>query len=570
MAVREPCKTRIVSLGPEDTYYYLKDLQKFMWTVLKDHPCFQLIGRPVTEEVLMDRFGDQPPGSVFVSVDYSDATDGLMSWASEWCMRCVAECSGLSDFDLEVATAALTGHTLLYTENGQFVARKQTNGQLMGSPVSFPILCLINAAVCRAAMEAPMSRDWGDLVDEPLADYQPPLSLREAPLLINGDDGLFVQENAWVYSSWISDAKQLGLNDSPGKTYVSAEFVQINSKLFTVGAWTRPSLVTGLPVSTLVFSHVPYVNFGYLSPFDPKGGRERDYQDLPALAEGFLDGFSGKLRDAMMTWFLRSHRGLLQRIPQGMSYWLPAHLGGLGLPITRKLSEDDFSDMQLNFAAFLLQTLKEPTTFPSEETTVPSWVRAGERLASSLRQREKGARDDEPRWMKDRVVPEDEQFLYWRQAGLATRDEESYLPASRGNWKRLFARFAREGPRGGNSRPPLATLLGDPSPKMVLPPSVSQFFELQGKHPVDYYGRISSLVENRPYVPVSRDLGRVIVVDGVTFELFERSLCIRMNPFVLPFGSERHVGLRCLIKSSKLDQLTTDTNVCRLPLSGSE
>jgi hypothetical protein len=348
------------------------------------------------------------------------------------------------------------------------------------------------------------------------------------------------------------------MESSVGKTYVSSDFIQMNSATFTVHEFVDS---TDRRESVgLVFKEVPYLNFGFLSPFDPKGGRERTYRDLPALAADFLRGHTGKLRDAMMGWFLKSHRRLLETIPEGMSYWLPVHLGGLGLPITRKLSEADFSDMQLNFAAFLLQTLKEPTTFPAEEKTVPIWVRSGERLASSLRRREKVDLDTDP-WEDDRTVKEDEQFLYWCQSGCASPEAQVIVPASRGNWKRLFAQFSKRGPRGSNSRPPLATLLGDPSPAMVLVPGICELFEARGTHPQDLYSRISSLVEARPYSPRDRKLGRVQISGGVIFELFENHFCIRKNPFCLdPSDPERRVGLRCLL-ASECESVASDTNV---------
>jgi hypothetical protein len=550
----------VVTCGPEYSYYYLKDLQKFLWSTLKQEPVFQLIGKPISEELLMARFGGLPLGSVFVSVDYSDATDGMRSWASRACANAISDCIGLSDFDREVFIKALVGHTMVYKfeKDGKKEVKiaKQTNGQLMGSPVSFPILCLINAAVCRHILERGMTDRWAD-------DEGELLTLREAPLLVNGDDGLFVANKAYQFATWAEDALFLGLKPSPGKTYVSEHFVQMNSSTFTVESDVRPSLVTpGTTVSTLLFREIPYVNFGFLSPFDPKGGRERTYRDLPALARDLIRGHPGKLRDVLMGWFLKSHRGLLEQIPEGMSYWLPAHLGGLGLPITRKLSEDDFSDMQLNFAAFLLQHLKEPTTFPAEEKTVPVWVRSGERLASSLRQREKADLDDDPWKIDERTVPEDEQFLYWVQKGSASTENQVIVPASRGNWKRLFAQFAKFGPRGSNSRPPLATLLGDPSPRMVLPTDIDELFASIGQHPTDLYGRISSLVDSRPYVPCERALGKVVIQDGVIFELFGNRLSIRRNPFLLGREDpERHVGLRCLLAYER-ENVTSDTNVC--------
>jgi len=537
IAVPEPCKVRVVTKGPEFAYWYLRDLQQFMWRVLKKHPCFALIGEPISGELLAKRFRGTPQGTTFVSGDYKDSTNCLMAKMSRGAAKCLADCVGLSALDRKIFIASLVGHTLEYKEGegrkAKSVRLRQTNGQLMGSPSSFPILCLINAAICRYAMEtngfdAQKENDWAD---------EPPrfMSLREAPLLVNGDDCVFAIDKDFRFCLWEKIAGVSGMESSVGKTYVSAKFIQMNSTTYIIEAHpvvresSRGCVRHVLP-SEIWFSLVPYVNVGFLSPFDPKGGRERTYRDLPALARKFIEGHTPERADEMMGWFLRDHKKILGTLPVGMSYWLPAHLGGLGLPITRHLGPEHFSDFQLNFAEFLLHHEEEPTTFPSEEKEVPEWVRAGERCASKMRQRQKGDRNPNP-WGDERQIREDEQFVYWAQALLPSLDENAVVPASSGNFYRLRKRFMRP-PKGGaqvRAHSPIGTLLTDPSPHMVMKPGLCDLVESQGYHPWDLYGRIASIVEDRPYEAPVRPQGRHVYLGGMDFELFEGHFCIRSD-----------------------------------------
>lgn len=552
VAVTEPCKVRIVTKGPECVYYYLKGLQKFLWGTLKVHPCFELIGQPISEELLAKRFGDLPLGTTFVSGDYKGATDNLRARLSRAACRAISSALALSELDTLLFEKALVGHTLCYkgvdSDGNKTVTRcSQTNGQLMGSPVSFPILCVVNAAICRYAMETDATFN-GDPSEDNWESYEGSLlSLTRARLLVNGDDCVFAIGEEFRFCLWEKIAARAGMESSVGKTYVSSDFIQMNSTTY---------VVSQLPEVGTWFTEVPYINFGFCSPFDPKGGRERTYRDLPGLAREFLRGHPAERRDAMMGWFLRDHAQVLKTIPSGMSYWLPSHLGGLGLPITRKLDSTCFSEFQLNFAEFLLHHSEEPTTFPSEERSVPLWVRSGERTAAKMRRREKVGLDQDPWEIK--AVPEDEQYVYWHKAPLASHRKKAIVPASRGSFEKLRKKFIKSGVRAHS---PLATLLGDPSPHMRMAPGLCDLTESEGLHPTDLGGRIASIVNGDVYRPREKALGRVVVQNGVIFELFENHFCVRLDPLGLEeVNSSRLDGLRCLLRNEN-QEMTTDTTI---------
>lgn len=565
VAVTEPCKVRIVTKGPEFTYWYLRSLQQFLWGVLKDHPCCGLIGEPISEAWLNNRFRDVPEGNLWLSGDYRASTDNLRACLSRTAARAVSEAIGLTPFDAECFEKALVGHTLEYTKkveqpDGSFKKyyrrQEQTNGQLMGSPVSFPILCLVNLALCRASLEdstlgEPVTGRWAD---ETEAGYS---LLEDLPLAVNGDDLLESVESMDRYHRWEAVTRRGGLESSVGKTYISQHFVQMNSTTYVVDYELEfgPLMENEKRRRRPFFTHVPYVNFGFLSPFDPKGGAERTYRDLPALAHEFIKGFSPERADVLMQWFLKDHQGLLRQCPEGMSYWLPVHLGGLGLPVTRHLEEGvNVTDFQMNFAEYLLHHSEDPTTLPSGEKTVPGWVRQGERRAAQMRTRQKGGVKSRLPWNDERSIREDEQFLYWEMAlknGMTRK--EMVVPASRGNFFKLRRKFINS---GLHAHSPLATLLNSPAPHMVLAPGVCDLAERKGFNPTGLYKRISSKLRGEQFTPCERNQGRVLEIGGLRFDIGARAIFVQdpLDDLVEVWPGFR---VKALWAASPFEELTT-------------
>jgi len=90
--ILEPLKVRTVTAGPALEYFAATFLQKFLWRKLKRFPTFQLIGEPVTAQLLTEhmlpRAVDLEEGPRnWVSGDYSAATDNLRSDLSRHCMN---------------------------------------------------------------------------------------------------------------------------------------------------------------------------------------------------------------------------------------------------------------------------------------------------------------------------------------------------------------------------------------------------------------------------------------------------------------------------------------------------
>jgi len=100
-------------------------------------------------------------------------------------------------------------------------------GQLMGHPLSFPLLCVINLAVAKHACKlwyaaGPRTRD---------RKRQAALIYRNC--LINGDDMILMGPNDF-YPFFKIASEDAGFKLSDGKNYISSHTVMMNSQVFTL------------------------------------------------------------------------------------------------------------------------------------------------------------------------------------------------------------------------------------------------------------------------------------------------------------------------------------------------
>jgi len=228
--VREPLKVRPITAGDEEHYVLLKPFQMSMWRSLQRFDQFKLTGEEFREEHL-ERLTKIPKkfGSAayfldaFISGDYSQATNDLCAAAT----RVVWETAWGSEY-WEIVGPALNPH-IIHSNGTAFL---QKNGQLMGSPISFPVLCCINAAIGRWSYEKWIKQVTGNDVS---------VSIRDCPMLVNGDD--FAATSTVEHNIiWKDLVKRVGWTLSPGKSYFSREFVQINSRTCPVQWWGYESV----------------------------------------------------------------------------------------------------------------------------------------------------------------------------------------------------------------------------------------------------------------------------------------------------------------------------------------
>lgn len=203
-AIPEPLKVRMIT-RPEKDAFVLKPLQKAMFNSLKMYSCFQ----PCWDSNYNLNSLLQP-GKKLLSGDYTAATDELNFNISQAVISEIRD--AFSDLPLLQQWISYEGgsHLVHYPEYTGLCPVIQSNGQLMGSLLSFPILCLVNAfTMCKAQNK----------------------SLETVQALFHGDDiAAAVTDEEFLL--WKENAANCGLSLSIGKNYLSEDFVSIDSKLF--------------------------------------------------------------------------------------------------------------------------------------------------------------------------------------------------------------------------------------------------------------------------------------------------------------------------------------------------
>jgi len=143
-------------------------------------------------------------GEVFVSGDYESATDNLSLEVTERILsRVLGRCTRVP---FEMRGFAMRSLRAMIRYPGGHVVHQQ-RGQLMGSYLSFPLLCLQNYLAFRYFIPRPV------------------------PVRINGDDIVFRCRPA-EYARWRDGVGAAGLTLSAGKTLVNRSLFSLNSSFF--------------------------------------------------------------------------------------------------------------------------------------------------------------------------------------------------------------------------------------------------------------------------------------------------------------------------------------------------
>jgi hypothetical protein len=100
----------------------------------------------------------------------------------------------------------------LDAKKSYYVVRQNT-GQLMGSPLSFPLLCAINFICYWLSIE-----EYTGAI----------IKLEECPVRVNGDDIIF-RSNTEHYAIWKRYISEVGFTLSLGKNYIHSTILTINS-----------------------------------------------------------------------------------------------------------------------------------------------------------------------------------------------------------------------------------------------------------------------------------------------------------------------------------------------------
>ncbi len=346
----EALKVRVITKGPPLTQYCLQPVQQFMKNTLKNHPAFELIGgtggtRPVTPEMVNVRMGRLLGNQAFLSGDYSDATNQLNPELSEAAWTAMCDACDVPRILRELGLRVLTGHHVVVGKDKKTSEDRtmpQVWGQLMGSIISFPILCLINAAICRMSIEY---------------DRDETLSLSDCPLMVNGDDCL-LRVTPLGYAAWNTFGTMAGLAPSVGKVYFSREFCNINSVTF---------VYTERDIDEIAFTYVKTLRLGLVFG-NKRSQAEVDLNKLPALELAGGDMTIGSrhvsmLRECPDRWKLKAHMKFLSKNSKALSFatehqipwYVPLCYGGVGLQPLPELGSFDMTVIDKKIITAMVQ-----------------------------------------------------------------------------------------------------------------------------------------------------------------------------------------------------------------------
>jgi hypothetical protein len=383
VALAEALKIRIITKGPPFRQYVLRYIQKELHSTLRKIPQFALIGSPtggapsfasyLTKVLRIDEeLHDHE--RLFLSGDYKAATDKLKSWASEAAAEAVCDALEYPVVMRKLFVDSLTRHIIQWNMDpesftrvsydnakGQpmfFAQGEQKVGQLMGSIVSFPILCIVNAAISRYSQELAELRE---------------IPIRKMPMAINGDD-IVISTTERGKDYWRQIVKLVGLEESVGKTFFNKDFLQINSTNFSLTE--RGKLV-----------QVPYVNMGLLTgqkrSVKGKAGKIDLYDQTEftfgARYRQLISTCPPRLQNEVHKLFVTHNKTTLSKVR--VPWYIPEWIGGFGLTGLKRPSELD-----LRMAQRILFRWKTERPYPlgSNPTRWRVWDLARNRLPKPI------------------------------------------------------------------------------------------------------------------------------------------------------------------------------------------
>lgn len=179
-------------------------ISSFDWCVRGD------VCRATFESVVADR----KAGESFISGDYAAASDGIYPWATAAMVDALLEDPSLTDMERRCLRDSFENlHWVSSTGRKHPIVR----GQMMGSLVGFPLLCLLNKACfdisCDIQYGAP-SGGAGFRVGR-----------------FNGDDCCFSGDSEF-FSLWREVTSTFGLTVNEEKTGISDRFIELNSEVY--------------------------------------------------------------------------------------------------------------------------------------------------------------------------------------------------------------------------------------------------------------------------------------------------------------------------------------------------
>jgi len=333
----EPLKVRVITKGEAVPAYLAKSLQKSMKSYINRFPSLVLTTRPLDptdfrrvwalESSIEEKYGVKLDFTDHVSGDYKAATDKLDIRLTKLLFEAVMNALNVPELDKEVYRSVLYEQRLVYpkryskflkshpdiahldkTPDGEFFTVDQANGQLMGSILSFPILCLANLACYKLALD--------EYLNLGRAGKPIHVNVFDLPALVNGDD-IYFRSNPVFYKIWLKYIDIAGFKLSVGKNYVHPIVFTINSQCF--------SYIRGSDL----LRETTYLNVGLLIG-QSKSGVVGEKLPVWDLYNKVLKGSNNKT--VAHNRFLFYHKDSIAQVSKRGNYnlFLPKLLGGLG------------------------------------------------------------------------------------------------------------------------------------------------------------------------------------------------------------------------------------------------
>jgi hypothetical protein len=311
----EPMKVRVISKGPALEYYAAKPLQEAWHGVMREMSCYRLIGRPLCPTDVIDLHQNVPSSWEWFSVDYKAATDNL-SW--KYSGRILKHLTKyLSPRLQELAWDVLGPHQLVYPNGAHIQSQKMERGQLMGSVLSFIILCIANYGLYLSVTND-IQKGW---TDQERMDH----------CLINGDDQLYCAP-VELWNVHIDKGQRVGLEMSVGKAYHHSRYSNLNSTSIDC------------PIGSPQPYQVTYLNSGLffgVSKVRSQTDTDKPEKDIVELLPKVLAGsLPGRQCGLLGAWFQTHSAESIRRcceISIGRrktivrSMFMPKSLGGMGV-----------------------------------------------------------------------------------------------------------------------------------------------------------------------------------------------------------------------------------------------
>jgi len=321
--ILEPMKVRVISKGPAVEYYAAKPIQKALHSTLRKMDCYRLIGRPLCPTDILD-LKEKVEGLVeWFSVDYSAATDNLSWKYSGRILKYLIQ--DMNEHEQKLCLDVLGPHELHYPDlKGKYSYRGVMNrGQLMGSILSFPILCIANTGLYLRVTR----------------DYQKTWTSQERlrAVLTNGDDQLYCAPPA-LWSEHIRLGKAVGLDMSVGKAYHHSRYTNVNSTS------------VDCPLDSNCPNQINFLNSGLFYGQNKVMGKVGDDQKdidhadnspriVPVLNQVLRGALPGRQSELLRKWmnyhsseFIKMDTVVQTRKgPHYRNLFLPISLGGMGI-----------------------------------------------------------------------------------------------------------------------------------------------------------------------------------------------------------------------------------------------